>query len=463
MSSPASGRSAGSGPRLICPLGPTCSVGREACAAACRGCRAPGAGRGPPPLATSSARMLSRALRARCSSAGSGRALIAPQAGAEGQPAAGGCRVQQQVGAVVAVPGVDERLHEQQRHRSRLDLLVGHPRRRSHDQQPTIRDRLDSLTGLVVTSKIVLLVTSEVGCRTAGDPADRRRKSMVILLGLAAAVLYGSGDFLGGMATRRTHVLPVLMLADTAGVVVALAAAAMSPSAVSLAGLAWGISAGLIGGLGLIIFYIGLATGPMSVVAPVSGLVSTILPVAIALADGERPDSRRLRWARSSAWSRSCWPARPATPAPSPPARPGRTGPGHRLRHRFRRGIRPVLPPHPQRRTVRGALARGGRADRRAGDRPDRRGRAAARPATARNGRPAAAGGGRCGRDRCCREHLLRGGHQDRYVRPGRRAGLALPRRSPYCWPGWCSASACAGYSGSGLVLAGIGILLVAA
>ena len=112
---------------------------------------------------------------------------------------------------------------------------------------------------------------------------------MVILLGLAAAVLYGSGDFLGGMATRRAHVLPVLMLADTAGVVVALAAAAIFPSAVSLAGLAWGISAGLIGGLGLIIFYIGLATGPMSVVAPVSGLVSTILPVAVALAEGERP------------------------------------------------------------------------------------------------------------------------------------------------------------------------------
>jgi uncharacterized membrane protein len=112
---------------------------------------------------------------------------------------------------------------------------------------------------------------------------------MVILLGLAAAVLYGSGDFLGGMATRRAHVLTVLALADTAGVVVALAVAAMSPGTASLAGLAWGISAGLIGGLGLIIFYIGLATGPMSVVAPVSGLVSTILPVAVALAEGERP------------------------------------------------------------------------------------------------------------------------------------------------------------------------------
>ena len=112
---------------------------------------------------------------------------------------------------------------------------------------------------------------------------------MVILLGLAAAVLYGSGDFLGGLAARRAHVLAVLTLAEGTGAAVALAAAAMSPGAPSLAGLAWGIGAGLVGGLGLIIFYVGLAAGPMSVVAPVSGLVSTVLPVGVALADGERP------------------------------------------------------------------------------------------------------------------------------------------------------------------------------
>ena len=112
---------------------------------------------------------------------------------------------------------------------------------------------------------------------------------MVILLGLTAAVLYGSGDFLGGMAARRTHVLTVLMLAETAGVIAALAATAMSPGPAHPAGLAWGVSAGLVGGFGLIIFYRGLATGPMSVVAPVSGLVSTILPVGVSLAEGERP------------------------------------------------------------------------------------------------------------------------------------------------------------------------------
>jgi drug/metabolite transporter (DMT)-like permease len=112
---------------------------------------------------------------------------------------------------------------------------------------------------------------------------------MVVMLGLAAAVLYGTGDFLGGLATRKAQVLAVLMLAETASVIVALPAAAMSPGPARLAGLAWGIGAGLVGGLGLIIFYIGLAAGPMSVVAPVSGLVSTVLPVAVALAEGERP------------------------------------------------------------------------------------------------------------------------------------------------------------------------------
>ena len=112
---------------------------------------------------------------------------------------------------------------------------------------------------------------------------------MVVLLGLAAAVLYGGGDFLGGMATRRVHVLTVLTLVETAAVIVAVAVALLSGGPASLPGLAWGFSAGAIGGLGLIVFYAGLAAGPMSVVAPVSGLVATVLPVAVALAEGEHP------------------------------------------------------------------------------------------------------------------------------------------------------------------------------
>ena len=60
---------------------------------------------------------------------------------------------------------------------------------------------------------------------------------MVILLGLAAAVLYGTGDFLGGLASRRVQVLAVLTLAETAGVMVALPAAVASSGPARLPGL----------------------------------------------------------------------------------------------------------------------------------------------------------------------------------------------------------------------------------
>src|SRR6516225_5154884 len=106
---------------------------------------------------------------------------------------------------------------------------------------------------------------------------------MVILLGLAAAAVYGTADFVGGLASRSARVLMVLTLANAAAALVVIPAAAMSGSPVRLAGLAWGAAAGMVGGIGLIIFYTGLAAGPMSVVAPVSGLVSVVLPVAVAL------------------------------------------------------------------------------------------------------------------------------------------------------------------------------------
>jgi drug/metabolite transporter (DMT)-like permease len=147
---------------------------------------------------------------------------------------------------------------------------------------------------------------------------------MVILLGLAAAALYGSGDFLGGMASRRTHVLMVLMLAEGAGAAVALAAAAISPAPASLTGLAWGVGAGLIGGLGLIVFYTGLAAGPISVVAPVSGLMSMVLPVAVALAEGERPGPGVYAGALLCLVAIVLASSAGGTGAPRQPGRPGR-------------------------------------------------------------------------------------------------------------------------------------------
>jgi drug/metabolite transporter (DMT)-like permease len=115
---------------------------------------------------------------------------------------------------------------------------------------------------------------------------------MVTVFALAAALLYGSADFLGGAATRRAHVLSVLLVSGTAGFVVVTLAALLSGGPPRAAGIAWGACAGAAGGVGFVFFYAGLAAGPMSVVAPVSALVSTVLPVAAALAEGEHPGPR---------------------------------------------------------------------------------------------------------------------------------------------------------------------------
>jgi drug/metabolite transporter (DMT)-like permease len=126
---------------------------------------------------------------------------------------------------------------------------------------------------------------------------------VVTILALAAAVLYGTADFLGGVASRRASVFAVLALTVPAGAVVMLVVALLgqvpalgghgglgSPASVgdwSAAG--WAAVSGVCGAAGLVAFYAGFATAPISVVAPVAALVSAVLPVGVAIAGGERP------------------------------------------------------------------------------------------------------------------------------------------------------------------------------
>jgi len=111
---------------------------------------------------------------------------------------------------------------------------------------------------------------------------------VVTAFALAAALLYGSADFLGGVATRRSRALSMLPASALSGLLLVLAAAVASGGVATRTGLAWGVAAGAVGGVGLIVFYAGLAAGPMTIVAPTSALTATILPVAVSLAEGER-------------------------------------------------------------------------------------------------------------------------------------------------------------------------------
>ncbi len=123
---------------------------------------------------------------------------------------------------------------------------------------------------------------------------------VVTILALAAAMLYGTADFLGGVASRRASVFAVLALTVPAGAVLMVLAALLggllghgglgSPTAVgSWSAAGWAAGSGVCGACGLVAFYAGFASAPISVVAPVAALVSAVLPVGVAVAGGERP------------------------------------------------------------------------------------------------------------------------------------------------------------------------------
>ena len=141
--------------------------------------------------------------------------------------------------------------------------------------------------------------------RAAGGSVRRARSAggdtIGTILALAAALLYGSADFLGGAAARKARPLAVLAVSAPAGAVVMVIAALVGSAlaggrpgaglggSLGVAGLAWGAAAGATGAIGLLLFYQGFSTAPMSVVAPVSALAAALLPLGVAVAQGERP------------------------------------------------------------------------------------------------------------------------------------------------------------------------------
>lgn len=113
---------------------------------------------------------------------------------------------------------------------------------------------------------------------------------MTIVLALGAAAFYGAGDFVGGLASRRTAVLLVALGAQVSGLLLLLGALPfLGPATVTGGDLVLGAVAGVFGGLGLVVVYQALARGPMSIVAPTTALSASAVPVLAGLAMGERP------------------------------------------------------------------------------------------------------------------------------------------------------------------------------
>lgn len=108
------------------------------------------------------------------------------------------------------------------------------------------------------------------------------------VLGLLSAVVYGSADFLGGVAARRIGPVRTTAVGAVSGLLLLLLALPFTGGEWSAAALGWGALSGLVGSIAVGLLYACLAIGPMSILSPLTALVSAVVPMAWGLLGGDR-------------------------------------------------------------------------------------------------------------------------------------------------------------------------------
>jgi drug/metabolite transporter (DMT)-like permease len=111
-----------------------------------------------------------------------------------------------------------------------------------------------------------------------------------VALSLAASLAWGTSDFLGGVAARRTRLPLVLAGSQVAGLLAFAPVLLLRGSAMPRDGrLLFGLAAGAIAVAELGLIYLALRRGPAVVLAPIAALGAT-LPVAVGIAGGDHVD-----------------------------------------------------------------------------------------------------------------------------------------------------------------------------
>jgi drug/metabolite transporter (DMT)-like permease len=120
------------------------------------------------------------------------------------------------------------------------------------------------------------------------------------LLALGSAVLWGGGDFSGGMAVKRASgtmgaALRVILLSHSVSLCLLLAVAWWRRDPFPHgAPLAWGLVAGAMAGIALACFYVALSRGAMGASAALSGLLAAAIPAAVSAGADGSPGVLRL-------------------------------------------------------------------------------------------------------------------------------------------------------------------------
>jgi drug/metabolite transporter (DMT)-like permease len=113
---------------------------------------------------------------------------------------------------------------------------------------------------------------------------------MPIALALAAALVYGSADFLGGLSSRRTSTISVVIWSQGLGLLLLGAVLPFFGGHAVAGDVGWGALCGVAGAAAIALLYRGLAIGTMGIVSPISAVLGASIPLIYGIAlHGERP------------------------------------------------------------------------------------------------------------------------------------------------------------------------------
>jgi len=111
---------------------------------------------------------------------------------------------------------------------------------------------------------------------------------LTVLVGTTSALIFGAADFLGGLAARRMSAILATALAAATGLVVLAIALPIVGGEWSWPAVLLGAASGVAGAVAIGLLYACLAIGPMSILSPLTAVVSAIVPLTFGLIGGER-------------------------------------------------------------------------------------------------------------------------------------------------------------------------------
>lgn len=111
---------------------------------------------------------------------------------------------------------------------------------------------------------------------------------LTAVFSLTGALVFGAADFLGGLAAKRLGAVLATAVSALAGTAALALAAALLGGDWHPADVLWGAAAGVAGAVAIALLYACLAIGPMSILSPLTALVSAIVPMVWGFIGGER-------------------------------------------------------------------------------------------------------------------------------------------------------------------------------